>query len=726
MSFRFVTAGESHGPGLTAIVEGLPAGLELSPEGIDRDLARRQLGHGRGGRMKIEKDRAEVVAGVRHGRTLGSPVALRVENRDYLNWEERMNPWPVDAEVQEVHLPRPGHADLAGVLKFGHSDVRNVLERASARETAARVAAGRRGDVHPGDEGRGNRRRLRPGRPGRLPGTRRDLLVGGAGVLPRDQPRRRARGRHDQRRPARGAGCDEAAPDADEAAAERRPGDQGAGAGAARAHRLVHGAGGGRGGGGPGCARARRGPPGEARRRSHRRRARGARGVRGTDRVAESGVDAAIVLVGFMGAGKSTGARTLAAELGVDAVDSDREVERRLGEPIEVFFDREGEAAFRRLGEEVVGHLLERANGAVIALGGGAVQSERVREALTRHTVVHLEIETADAWRRASNKGRPLARDPDRFAQLHRDRRALYDAVADAVIPPADRDVLRRALPFLRALREAPPGTRLVWAVAESGSYPVFFGRGLIEAGFFPPLPGRRFVVTDENVARLQPVQGDERIVVMPGEERKTIHAAELVLRSLAQAGAERGDLVVAAGGGVVGDLAGFCAAVYQRGMRHVQVPTTLVAQVDSAYGGKTGVDLPEGKNYVGAFHQPAAVLCDPAVLDTLPPEEAAAGYVEVLKTALIAGGTGLLVALRLSGRDALRSEVADLLADRGLPLTYSGAAPDVVAAVAERDKKRVRGRVPFVLVEAPGKVTPGHDVDFASLYAAIEEVHSQ
>jgi chorismate synthase len=142
MSFRFVTAGESHGPGLTAIVEGLPAGLELEPEDIDRDLARRQLGHGRGGRMKIEKDRAQVEAGVRHGRTLGSPVALTIENRDYRNWEERMNPWPVEAEVEEVHLPRPGHADLAGVLKYGHTDVRNVLERASARETAARVAAG--------------------------------------------------------------------------------------------------------------------------------------------------------------------------------------------------------------------------------------------------------------------------------------------------------------------------------------------------------------------------------------------------------------------------------------------------------------------------------------------------------------------------------------------------------------------------------------------------------
>ena len=142
MSFRFVTSGESHGPGLTAIVEGMPAGLELSPEDIDRDLARRQLGHGRGGRMKIEKDRADVLSGVRHGRTLGSPITLRVNNRDYQNWEERMNPWPVDAEIDEVHLPRPGHADLAGVMKYGFTDVRNVLERASARETAARVAAG--------------------------------------------------------------------------------------------------------------------------------------------------------------------------------------------------------------------------------------------------------------------------------------------------------------------------------------------------------------------------------------------------------------------------------------------------------------------------------------------------------------------------------------------------------------------------------------------------------
>ena len=142
MSLRLITAGESHGPGLTCIVEGLPAGLSLRPEDLNEDMARRQLGHGRGGRMKIERDAAEVTGGVRHGKTLGGPIALQVANRDYANWEERMNPWPVPGSVQEVHLPRPGHADLIGTQKYKLTDVRDVLERASARETAARVAGG--------------------------------------------------------------------------------------------------------------------------------------------------------------------------------------------------------------------------------------------------------------------------------------------------------------------------------------------------------------------------------------------------------------------------------------------------------------------------------------------------------------------------------------------------------------------------------------------------------
>jgi chorismate synthase len=139
---RMTTAGESHGPGLTCIVEGLPAGLVLDRDELNRDLARRQLGHGRGGRMKIERDKVEVTGGVRHGRTLGGPIALQIANRDYANWKERMNPWPVDGDVPEVHLPRPGHADLVGTQKYGLTDVRDVLERASARETAARVAGG--------------------------------------------------------------------------------------------------------------------------------------------------------------------------------------------------------------------------------------------------------------------------------------------------------------------------------------------------------------------------------------------------------------------------------------------------------------------------------------------------------------------------------------------------------------------------------------------------------
>jgi shikimate kinase / 3-dehydroquinate synthase len=493
-----------------------------------------------------------------------------------------------------------------------------------------------------------------------------------------------------------------------------------------------------------------------------------------------------------MGAGKSTGARSLAAELGAEALDSDRELEQRLGEPVEAFFDREGEEAFRAREEEVVLELLARDEAPVVALGGGALASERVREALNGHTVVHLEVEPAEAWRRASGKGRPLARDEGRFAQLHSDRVALYASVADAVVPPGDRDALRRALPALRALESAPRGTRLVWASAASGEYPVFLGRGLIEAGFLHPSDGRRLVVTDEHVARAQPFQGDERIVAMAGEEHKSIHGAEFVLRALAQAGAERGDIVVAVGGGVVGDLAGFCAAIYQRGMRHVQVPTSLVAQVDSAYGGKTGVDLPEGKNYAGAFHQPVAVICDPAALETLPPEELSAGYAEVVKTALIAGGPlwarvrqggdvdpdvilgcirtklavvaederdagrrqvlnlghtvghaleaatgytryrhgeavaiGLLVALRLSRREPLRGEVAELLAAHGLPRSFTGASVDDVLELVERDKKRAAGRVPFVLVQAPGDVTPGHTVQPDELRAAVQEVHS-
>ena len=143
MALTYRTAGESHGPALFAVVEGLPAGLPLAPDDIDADLARRQLGYGRGGRMKIEKDQVQVKSGLRHGRTIGSPLTMEIPNLDWPNWaEDRMAVWEPAADVEPITLPRPGHADLAGMLKYDSDDLRPILERASARETAARVAAG--------------------------------------------------------------------------------------------------------------------------------------------------------------------------------------------------------------------------------------------------------------------------------------------------------------------------------------------------------------------------------------------------------------------------------------------------------------------------------------------------------------------------------------------------------------------------------------------------------
>ncbi|CAN5689065.1 chorismate synthase [soil metagenome] len=142
MRFSFSTAGESHGPAEVALVHGVPAGLNLRAEDVNKDLARRQQGYGRGGRQKIEKDEAEFLGGVRHGYTLGSPIAMLMPNRDYANWESRMTPDPVENPPDPITLPRPGHADLAGMQKYATNDLRNILERSSARETTARVAAG--------------------------------------------------------------------------------------------------------------------------------------------------------------------------------------------------------------------------------------------------------------------------------------------------------------------------------------------------------------------------------------------------------------------------------------------------------------------------------------------------------------------------------------------------------------------------------------------------------
>lgn len=339
----------------------------------------------------------------------------------------------------------------------------------------------------------------------------------------------------------------------------------------------------------------------------------------------------ALVFVGFMGAGKSSALD--------DVLDTDALVEDQLEMPIASFFAAYGERRFRQREEPIVLRAL-RSGAPAIALGGGSVLSETVRDALREHTVVWLDVSDETAWARAAGDDRPLAADRDAFCALHAERRPLYASIADAFLPEGDR-LVRRAEPALRALADAPRGTKLVWAVAGAAEYPVFVGRGLI-GGL--PRPGRRaFVVTDSNVG---PAYGTQlrdthhTITIPAGEEHKTLAVAERVWRELAAEGMGRDDHLVALGGGVVGDLAGFCAAAYQRGVPIVQVPTTIVAQVDSAYGGKTGIDLPEAKNYVGAYHQPAAVITDVDTLATLPPEEVAAGYAEVVKTALIAGGS--------------------------------------------------------------------------------------
>jgi shikimate kinase / 3-dehydroquinate synthase len=485
-----------------------------------------------------------------------------------------------------------------------------------------------------------------------------------------------------------------------------------------------------------------------------------------------------IVLIGFMGAGKSTAARALAG------ADSDALVEAELGSSIEAFFDREGEAAFREAEERVVCELLDRAPD-VVALGGGAVLSERVQEALRTHTVALVEVDAETAWARASRSGRPLARDQAAFERRYAERLPVYEALADAFLPGDD------VVAAIAALRERPPGTRMVWARAASGSYPVWLGEGA-----WPGLGGQTpqsgtFVLTDETVARLYANRlGPVGLAIGPGESSKTLASAQAVWEALAAAGHTRADTLLAVGGGVVGDLGGFCAATYQRGMAVVHVPTTVVAQVDSAYGGKTGVDLPQAKNYVGAYHQPAAVHVVPSTLETLPARERAAGYAEVVKTALIAGGAlweavtggarddpdtvlacartklrivaaderdgglrqvlnlghtvahaletvtgysrllhgeavglGLLAALRLSGQDALRDDVAELLGGAGLPLSVGGVEAAEVARATRMDKKRLGEAVPFVLVERPGRVTPGHLVEDHDLLLAVQEL---
>jgi shikimate kinase/3-dehydroquinate synthase len=446
-----------------------------------------------------------------------------------------------------------------------------------------------------------------------------------------------------------------------------------------------------------------------------------------------------VALVGFMGAGKSTLGPKLAERLGRSFASVDDEVERRAGATVAAIFAERGEGAFRQLEEEAALDLLARRPLAVIELGGGGLASAETRGALAESAfTLHLDCTVDEAWERVAGTGRPLARERETFEALFAERRALYDG-ADGSARDLDGAVLAAAGVRLAPYREA---------VGDA-------------------------LVADERVAELHGIRATH--TVPAGEAAKTLAEAERLWRSLRVG---RDATLVAVGGGSTLDLAGFVAATHLRGIAWVAVPTTLVAQVDAGIGGKTAVDLPEGKNLVGAFHWPARTVIDTAFLETLPEEERANGLAEVVKTGLLAGealwelpveeqvrrcasfkaavclrdpldrgeraqlnlghtfahaleaasgyslphgravALGLVAALRLSG---LEREAGDIRALLGAE--PAGVDRDAAWRALLRDKKSVGGTVRLVLLERPGTARAGVELPESEVRAALDSV---
>lgn len=360
-----------------------------------------------------------------------------------------------------------------------------------------------------------------------------------------------------------------------------------------------------------------------------------------------------IVLVGLMAAGKTSIGRRLAARLGLPFRDADSEIELAAGCTIPELFARYGERDFRDGERRVIRRLLG-GNPIVLATGGGAFMDAETREAIRRDGVsVWLRCPLPVLLRRVGTRHtRPLLADGDPAEILQR-LRVVRDPVyaeADLVIDCGDETPETTTSHVLDALLAWTPPRRLTVAVP-AASYDVVVGDGLLaRAGALlaPALPQKRAVVmTDETVARLHlpslraglaETGVEVRTIVVPaGEKSKDLDTYARVVDELLEAGVERRTAVIALGGGVVGDLAGFAAATTLRGLPFVQVPTTLLAQVDSSVGGKTGINTARGKNLLGAFHQPLMVLADTGTLATLPPRELRAGYAEIAKAGLIA-----------------------------------------------------------------------------------------
>jgi shikimate kinase/3-dehydroquinate synthase len=461
-------------------------------------------------------------------------------------------------------------------------------------------------------------------------------------------------------------------------------------------------------------------------------------------------LDRHLALIGFMGAGKSTLGAEVAGRLGRRFVDLDRELEESSGRSVPELFESLGEPGFRALeAEHTIGALL-RERPAVLALGGGAVETPEVREAIGEHALtVLLDVDPETAWERVRGGDRPLARDEERFRALHAERQPLYRECASAVAADADDIVL------------AAGGIKV-----EDNSLARL-------AGLVPE--GEHELLADAIVLGLHrpPLDGPVH-ALRGGEEAKTLGAVERIWRELQL---DRDGTIVAFGGGCTTDSAGFAAATYLRGIRWVAVPTTLVGQVDAAIGGKTAVNLPQGKNLIGAFHWPLSTLIDPALLETLPEREWRAGLAEVVKTGLLVGESlwelprpelvrrcasfktavclrdphergerevlnlghtfahaleaaagfdrlnhgeavalGLLAATRLSGVET--KAVEEVLAPKPVRVDREAAW----AALA-RDKKARNGRPRLVLLEAPGKPVTGVELPPEHVRAALDEL---
>jgi len=327
-------------------------------------------------------------------------------------------------------------------------------------------------------------------------------------------------------------------------------------------------------------------------------------------------LDRHVVLVGFMGARKTTLGGDVARALRRPFVDVDRAIAAEHG-PIDKLFATQGEAAFREIEARVVHETLGRPEPAVIAVGGGAVETRGLFEH-ERATIVHLPVDVETAWERVRHSKRPLAQDETEFRRRYALRAPLYAEVADAtardihdvVLAAAGVHVERGALQRLSAL---VPGDGAVALVSD----PQVAGIHGMDAQLSL---GQRLAETHE---------------LPPGEEAKTLAAVDRLWQELRL---DRAGTVVALGGGCTTDAAGFAAATYLRGVAWAPVPTSLVAQVDAAIGGKTAIDLPQGKNLVGAFHWPARTVVDPALLETLPEPQRLEGMAEVVKTGLLAG----------------------------------------------------------------------------------------